>query len=142
MRLVSVVMGTNSDEARMRESQKLLSYGFRYFETQTMYEPDTALKAADIWYAEADTVDLAVVEPVIITIPRGSYNDIEAELKVRKVIEAPIARDAQLGELVLRLHGDVVHRAPLVALEEVPEAGLFARAMDFVVLFFKQLLSA
>lgn len=141
MRLVSVVMGTNSDEARMRESQKLLSYGFRYFETQTMYEPDTALKAADLWYAEADTVDLGVAEPVIITIPRGSYNDIEAELKVRKVIEAPVARGAELGELVLRLHGDVVHRSPLVALEEVPEAGMFARAMDFVVLFFKQLIS-
>ena len=141
MRLVSVVMGTDSDEARMRESQKLLSYGFRYFETQTMYEPDAALKAADLWYAEADTVDLGVAEPVIITIPRGSYNDIEAELKVRKVIEAPVARGAELGELVLRLHGDVVHRSPLVALEEVPEAGMFARATDFVVLFFKQLIS-
>lgn len=141
MRLVSVVMGTSSDEARMRESQKLLSYGFRYFETQTMYKPDTALKAADLWYAEADTVDLGVAEPVIITIPRGSYNDIEAELKVRKVIEAPVSQGAELGELVLRLHGDVVHRSPLVALEDVPEAGIFARAMDFVVLFFKQLIS-
>ncbi|MFK7915700.1 MAG: D-alanyl-D-alanine carboxypeptidase family protein [Pseudomonadales bacterium] len=141
MRLVSVVMGTNSDEARMRESQKLLSYGFRYFETQTMYKPDTALKAADLWYAEADTVDLGVADPVIITIPRGSYNDIEAELKVRKVIEAPVARGAELGELVLRLHGDVVHRSPLIALEEVPEAGMIARATDFVVLFFKQLIS-
>ncbi|MGI9325427.1 MAG: D-alanyl-D-alanine carboxypeptidase family protein [Pseudomonadales bacterium] len=141
MRLISVVMGTGSDEARMRESQKLLSFGFRYFETQSMYEAGVPLKTADLWYAEADTLDLGVSEQVIVTIPRGSYNDIEAELKVRKIIEAPVAQGDELGELVLRLHGEVVHRAPLMALEDIPEAGIFTRGIDFVVLFFKQLIS-
>lgn len=141
MRLISVVMGTSSDEARMRESQKLLSYGFRYFETQSMYEADVPLKTADLWYADVDTLDLGVAEKVIVTIPRGSYNDIEAELKVRKIIEAPVTQGDELGELVLRLHGEVVHRAPLIALEDVPEAGIFSRGVDFVVLFFKQLIS-
>lgn len=141
MRLISVVMGTASDEARMRESQKLLSYGFRYFETQSMYEAAVPLKTADLWYADVDTLDLGVAETVIVTIPRGSYNDIEAELKVRKIIEAPVAQGNELGELVLRLHGEVVHRAPLIALEDVPAAGIFSRGIDFVVLFFKQLIS-
>lgn len=141
MRLLSVVMGTKSDEARMRESQKLLSYGFRYFETQSLYEAGVPLKEAEIWYADADTTQLGVEEAVVVTIPRGSYNDIEAELKVRRVVEAPITRGEKLGELILRLHGDVVHRAPLVALEDVAEAGIFSRAIDFVVLFFKQLIS-
>ncbi|MEM1230453.1 MAG: D-alanyl-D-alanine carboxypeptidase family protein [Pseudomonadota bacterium] len=141
MRLISVVMGTKSDEARMRESQKLLSYGFRYFETQRLYEAGVPLKEAEIWYADADTTQLGVEAPVVVTIPRGSYNDIEAELKVRRVVEAPISAGDKLGELILRLHGDVVYRAPLVALEAVPEAGMLSRAVDFVVLFFKQLIS-
>jgi D-alanyl-D-alanine carboxypeptidase (penicillin-binding protein 5/6) len=141
MRLLSVVMGTKSDEARMRESQKLLSYGFRYFETQSLYEAGVPLKEAEIWYADADTTQLGVEEAVVVTIPRGSYNDIEAELKVRRVVEAPVTRGEKLGELILRLHGDVVHRAPLVALEDVAEAGIFSRAIDFVALFFKQLIS-
>ncbi len=89
MRLVSVVMGTDSDQARMRESQKLLSYGFRYYETQSLYEADVTLKEQEIYYAEADTISLGVAENVILTFPRGYYKDIEAELEVPKVVQAP-----------------------------------------------------
>jgi D-alanyl-D-alanine carboxypeptidase (penicillin-binding protein 5/6) len=141
MRLISVVMGTKSDEARMRESQKLLSYGFRYFETQKVYDPNVTLKTADLWYGESDTVALGLKEEVLVTIPRGSYDSLDAELKVRKIIEAPIKAGDELGELRLKLYGDVVHRAPLHALVDVPEAGMFSRLWDFVVLFFKQLIS-
>lgn len=141
MRLISVVMGTKSDEARMRESQKLLSYGFRYFETQKLYDAGTPLKTADVWYGEGEDVQLGVSEDVIVTVPRGHYNDLEAELKVMKVIEAPINAGDELGELRLALEGEVVYRAPLIALGEMEEAGVFARMSDFVYLFFKQLLT-
>ena len=141
MRLISVVMGTKSEEARMRESQKLLSYGFRYFETQKVYDPQVPLKSAELWYGESDSLELGLAEPVVVTIPRGSYDDLEAEIKVRRVLEAPISQGEELGELRLKLYGEVVHRAPLQALADAPEAGMFSRLWDFLRLFFKQLIS-
>ena len=141
MRLISVVMGTDSDQARMRESQKLLSYGFRYFETQSLYEADVPLKEQELFYGEADTVSLGVSEEVVITFPRGYYKDIEAELMVPKIVEAPLSTGQEVGEIRLRLHGDTIYKAPLVALSDVPEAGMFAQMSDFVSLFFSQLFS-
>jgi len=142
MRLVSVVMGTDSEEARMRESQKLLSYGFRYFETQTLYEAGVPLKTTKLWYGEADELELGLSAPVSVTIPRGHYEDLEAELVVPKVLEAPVAEGDTLGELVLSLHGDEILRAPLIALEAATEAGAFARLMDWFNLFFSDLFGA
>ena len=141
MRLISVVMGTDSDQARMRESQKLLSYGFRYYETQALYEANVTLKEQELYYAETDTVSLGVAEEVVLTFPRGYYKDIEAELVVPKVVEAPLASGDEVGELKLRLHGETIYEAPLIALQAAPEAGVFSRMGDFVALFFEQLLS-
>jgi len=142
MRLVSVVMGTESDEARMRESQKLLSFGFRYFETQKLYEAGVPLKTAPLWYGEAEEVEMGLAEPVSVTIPRGHYNDLKAELKVVRVIEAPLAEGDELGELILSLYDEVVYRAPLVALQGAPEAGMFSRFSDWLTLFFRDLLGS
>lgn len=141
MRLISVVMGTENDQARMRESQKLLSYGFRYYETQSLYEPGVALKNQKLYYGEIDSVDLGVAEPVILTFPRGYYKDIEVELEVPKVIEAPLAKGDAVGQMQLRLHDEVLYEAPLVSLQDVPEAGIVGRVGDFVSLFIDQLLS-
>ncbi len=139
MRLISVVMGTDSDEARMRESQKLLSYGFRYFETQSLYEADITLKEQDLYYGEMETVGLGVAEDVVVTFPRGYYNDIQAEMKVPKVLEAPLVKGDEVGELRLRLNEETIFTAPLVVLEDVPEAGMFSRFADFLALFFGSL---
>ncbi len=141
MRLISVVMGTDSDEARMRESQKLLSYGFRYFETQRLYEAGVPLKTAELWYGEADQIELGAAEDVYVTIPRGHYDDLEAELSIPRVIEAPVAAGDEVGELRLRLGDETVHKVPLVALAAAPEGGLFSRLGDAVYLFFSNLFS-
>jgi D-alanyl-D-alanine carboxypeptidase len=139
MRLISVVMGTDSEEARMRESQKLLSYGFRHFETQRLYEAGVPLKTAELWYGDADEIELGVVEDLYVTIPRGHYDDLEAELQVARVIEAPVSQGDEFGEVRLRLNDETVHRAPLVALAAAPEAGLFARAGHAIYLFFSNM---
>jgi len=141
MRLISVVMGTDSDRARMRESQKLLSYGFRYYETQSLYEADVALKEQELFYGAEDAVGLGVTEDVVLTFPRGYYKDIEAELVVPKIVEAPLDQGQKVGEIKLRLNGDIIYEAPLVALQQVEEAGMFSRMADFISLFFSQLLS-
>ena len=141
MRLIAVVMGTDSDQARMRESQKLLSYGFRYFETQSLYDAGVNLQDQEIFYADVETASLGLEEPVVLTFPRGYYDDIEPELVVPKILEAPLKKGDKVGELTLRLHGDVLYEAPLVALEDIPETGFFGRIGDFLYLFFSQLLS-
>ncbi len=141
MRLISVVMGTDSDEARMRESQKLLSYGFRYYETQSLYAAEVMLKEQEIFYGEAETLSLGVAEDVTVTFPRGYYNDIQAEMVVPKVLEAPLSKGDEVGELKLRLNDEIIYSAPLIALEDAPEAGIFSRMGDFLTLFFASLFS-
>jgi len=141
MRLISVVMGTDSDEARMRESQKLLSYGFRYFETQKLYDGEAPLKTAEVWYGSQGSVELGVADDVHITIPRGTYEAIKAELEIPKIIKAPLEAGQVLGELQLALHGETIFRAPLVALAPVAEAGIFTRLWHAVYLFFSSLLN-
>ncbi|MEQ8858452.1 MAG: D-alanyl-D-alanine carboxypeptidase family protein [Pseudomonadales bacterium] len=142
MRLISVVMGTDSDEARMRESQKLLSYGFRYFETQRLYQGGVPLKTADLWFGEADQVELGVSEDVYVTIPRGHYENLQAELLIPKVVEAPLAEGAEVGTLRLRLEDETVLTVPLVTLSAAAEGGMFSRLSDAVALFFSNLLSS
>ena len=141
MRLISVVMGTASENARMQESQKLLSYGFRYFETQMLYDAGVPLKTARIYYGATEELELGLTEPVNVTIPRGSYDDLSAELVIPNTLEAPVPEGAELGELVLTLGDEEVHRAPLVALGAIEEAGVFSRLADWVSLFFADLFS-
>ncbi|MEM8769562.1 MAG: serine-type D-Ala-D-Ala carboxypeptidase, partial [Pseudomonadota bacterium] len=130
-----------SENARMQESQKLLSYGFRYFETQMLYDAGVPLKTARIYYGETEELELGLTEAVTVTIPRGSYDDLAAELVIPNTLEAPVAAGAELGELVLTLGDDEVHRAPLVALGAIEEAGIFSRLSDWLSLFFADLFS-
>ncbi len=139
MRLVSIVMGTSSDEARMRESNKLLSYGFRYYETRRLYGAGERLRVSDVWRGQAGEVGLGLAEAAYITIPRGHYGDLEAEIEQQRVLRAPIDEGEQLGMLRVKLGDDLVYEAPLVALEPVTEAGFFKRLWHSVVLFFREL---
>lgn len=141
MRLISVVMGTDSEEARMRETQKLLSYGFRYFETQRVYEGGVPLKNADLWYGESDEIALGTAEDVYVTIPRGHYEDLKAELEIARVIEAPVSAGDELGEVRLMLEDQTVYRAPLVALADAPQGDILSRLGDAIYLFFHNLIS-
>ena len=141
-RLISVVMGTESEEARMRESQKLLSYGFRYFQTNHLYEAGVPLKTARVWYGKRKEVGLGAAEAVTVTITRGAYEQLKAELVVPNAIEAPIAEGQEIGRLVLKLGPEIVAEVPLVALEAVEEAGLFARIWDFLLLLFANLFAS
>ncbi len=139
MRLISVVLGTESEEARMRESQKLLSYGFRYFETQKLYDAGVPLKTSRIWYGETEDIQIGLAEEVFVTIPRGHYEDLKAELSVVKTIEAPVAAGQELGELRLHFADELVLSAPLVALQEAKEADMFSRLLDGAQLIFRDL---
>lgn len=135
MRLISVVMGTSSENMRERETQKLLAYGFRYFETHQVYAAGAELSQARVWGGEVDTLRLGVADAVTLTIPRGQRNNIEAVMNINQVIKAPVRTGEELGEIVVRLGEEELLRQPLVALEAIEQGSLFKRLWDAMLLF-------
>lgn len=140
MRLISVVMGTSSEEARARESQKLLAYGFRYFETLKPYSSGDVLNEPKVWGGQRESMKLGIRDDLYITIPRGQAQRLTAKLNVNKVIKAPIALGQSMGVLQISLDDEVLAERPLVALEAVEQGGFFKRLWDAIVLFFMGLL--
>ena len=136
MRLISVVMGAENDDSRVRESQKLLTYGFRNFETSTIYEESEIVKAAPLFYGVEEVISLGVSENVSVTIPRGSYEKLEAQLKVPKIIEAPVRKGDVLGELLLMMDEEAIYRTSVISLENYEQAGFFSRFSDYLELIF------
>ncbi|WP_461519904.1 D-alanyl-D-alanine carboxypeptidase family protein [Porticoccus sp.] len=142
MRLISVVMGTSGEEARARESQKLLAFGFRYYETGKVYSKGDVLQEnTRVWYGVEDTVNLVSPEDVYLTIPRGSKDQLEAKILVDETIEAPLLDSQPLGRLTVSFEGEQLLDTPLVADRSVEEAGIFSRMWDAITLFFKSLFS-
>ncbi len=141
MRLISVVMGAKSQSARETETQKLLAYGFRYFETHQLYSVGDELTDAKIWAGAEDAVKLGVERDIHLTIPRGKHEDIKAVISLNEVIKAPVTKGKEYGELVVTLDGEELLREPLLALQSVEEGGLFKRLWDAIVLFFTSLIN-
>ena len=140
MRLIAVVMGTKSEEARMRETQKLLTYGFRYYETHKLYSAGDLLNSSPLWGGKKALLNLGVKNNMYITIPRGQQESVKAQLQVDDVIWAPVENGQEYGTVIVELDGEKIVQAPLVALESVDEAGFFARLWDKLKLFFVQLI--
>ena len=136
MRLISVVMGAENDDARVRESQKLLTYGFRNFETSTIYEESEIVKSAPLFYGVEEVISLGVSQNVSVTIPRGSYEKLEAQIKVPKIIEAPVRKGDVLGELLLMMDEEAIYRTSVISLENYEQAGFFSRFSDYLELIF------
>ncbi len=137
MRLISVVMGTDSENARGQASQALLSYGFRFFETHRLYGASDALINARIWKGEQEQVSLGLESDLYVTIPRRQYNDLQARTEVNRLVEAPIAPGDILGKVIVDLGGEPITEVPLVALAEVPEGGIIRTAIDYVLMLFE-----
>ncbi|NQZ81490.1 MAG: serine hydrolase [Colwellia sp.] len=136
MRLVSVVMGTDSERARRVESKKLLTYGFRFFETYTPYKAGEKFVANRVWMGDSKEVDLGILVDTPITIPRGQRKNLKANFELTKQLTAPLAKGEIVGKLFLQLDGEDIAEYPLVALQEVNEGGMFSRLVDYVKLQF------
>lgn len=136
MRLISVVMGTSSENARAQETQKLLNYGFRYYQTHTLYTAGQSLSESQVWGGALDSVQLGLATEVIVTIPRGHKSELKAEISVNDIIHAPVNVGEEFGRLVVKLDEKIIVDEPLVALEPVPEGGFFKRIWDMIKLFF------
>lgn len=139
MRLITVVMGTDSEQARARESQKLFTYGFRFYETYTAYPAGTALAEVDVWMGRQRRLGVGPAQDLVLTIPRGSHDSLQAEMVVNPDILAPVTKGDPLGSVTVRVDQQVLLEKPLVALDTVEQAGIFTRLWHHILRFFSNL---
>ncbi|MCP4288401.1 MAG: D-alanyl-D-alanine carboxypeptidase [Gammaproteobacteria bacterium] len=137
MRLTSVVMGTDSEDARARESQSLLNYGFRFFETHQLYEAGAALSRTRVWKGAKESLALGLKSALHVTIPRRQYKNLKANMSVDPLLIAPIRKDQVLGSVEVSLEGQTITSVPLIALEQIDEGGIFQTLKDTALLWFE-----
>ncbi len=141
MRLIAVVMGTESEDARAIESQKMLAYGFRYYETWRLNDAGQTFASVPVWSGRRDTLDLGIDGEVLLTIQRGRGGDLEASINVDEVIYAPIEAGQVMGSIDISLDGEVVHSDEIIALRAVERGGVMKRMTDWFSLRFNELLA-
>ncbi|MCX7066681.1 MAG: D-alanyl-D-alanine carboxypeptidase [Methylococcales bacterium] len=138
MRLISVVMGTKSSKARADENQKLLNYGFRFFESHRLYEGKKPLKDAKLWKGAENTIPLGLAEDLYATIPRRHYNELKATIVVDKKIAAPVKEGDKYGSVNVELKGEIVSQKDLIALKSVEKGNILYRAYDSIMMMMEK----
>ncbi|MFN2338075.1 MAG: D-alanyl-D-alanine carboxypeptidase family protein, partial [Gammaproteobacteria bacterium] len=136
MRLITVVLGTRSEEARAVASQSLLNYGFRFFETHKLYEAGNELTQARVWKGALEQAPLGLGEDLFVTIPRGQYDRLDASMTLDSRILAPVQNGQTLGNVHVRLGEHLVAERPLLALAGVEEGSIWQRLVDEARLYF------
>ncbi len=139
MRLICVVMGISASsgrqgaQARADQSQALLNWGFRQYETLALKEPDQIVKKPRIWKGREKYLPIGVSETFFITIPRGSQKNLSLEIRLPDNIEAPVDAGQRLGEMHAVLDGEKQTTRPLVAMESIPRGGFFRVLIDVLI---------
>ena len=137
MRLISVVLGTRSDEARSSESQKLLTYGFRFFETHRLYKANETLTTARLWKGAQEQLALGLADDLYLTIPKGQYKNLNANMNLDARITAPIKKGQHFGSVNVSLDDEQYAKRELVALTDVDKGNLWNNLIDEVKLLFE-----
>jgi D-alanyl-D-alanine carboxypeptidase (penicillin-binding protein 5/6) len=135
MRLVSAVMGSASESSRASESQTLLNYGFRFFETVQLYEAGQELARGQVWKGLDEEVTLGLSEALFVTIPRGRYDELEAQVQMQPQLIAPLEAGEIVGTINVQLGDELIANRNLVTLGAVEEAGFFGSMWDSVRLW-------
>lgn len=136
-RLISVVLGTNSDTARTQESQKLLNYGYQMFDSQRMYTKGQVIAAPQIFKGTQNTIKLGFDRDIWLTLPREKFTGITATLSTTQPLLAPLQPGQKAGIMKLVRDGKTLAEIPVVALEDVKVAGFLGRGWDAIRLMFK-----
>ncbi|PXW99262.1 penicillin-binding protein 6 [Sphaerotilus hippei] len=136
-RLLTVVVGANSKEARATESQKLLNWGYSAWDTVKLYDARQTITTAPVWKGTSNTAKLGLNQPLFITIPRGEAAQLKPQLTRTDPLMAPITVGQQIGTLKVMSGSKVVAQVPVTVTEEVPAAGIFGRAWDSLRLMIK-----
>jgi len=136
-RLLSVVLGAGSDAARASESQKLLNYGFQFYDTVQLYQNGQSVSSVKVWKGAEDKVAAGFVADQYVTLPKGQAEKLKLMLETNEPLVAPVARGQRVGVVKVALEGKPVGEFPLVALADVAPASFFGRMWDSIRLWFK-----
>ena len=136
MRLIAVVIGTKSEDAREAEDQKLLNYGFRFYQTHRLYSADKPLTTVRVWKGDTEQLPLGLKKDLYVTVPRGQYNSLNASMVIDTTITAPVEKGQQLGTVKVVFKDHSVAERPLVSLSSIAEGGLWQRLTDEVQMLF------
>jgi len=139
MRLVAVTMGSPTDNARALDNQRLLNFGYRFFESHSIYKGGKVISKARIWLGQDKFVPLGISSDLHVTIPSGQYKNLKANMEMFYPIKAPIRRGQQLGQIVVRLNNNVIQQKPIVALQNDNVGGLWTRFSDYFGLVFHRI---
>lgn len=138
MRLISIVMGAPSDEMRAQDSQKLLTYGFRFFQSVKLYNANTPLTTARIWFGDRSRVSVGVARDLYATVPVGRNSGMKNKLTFTPNLSAPIKKGEKVGEIEVVLNDKTIAQAPLIALEEVSKGGVWRKLIDHTSRWFEK----
>ena len=137
MRLISVVMGGRTFKGRETESKKLLTWGFRFFETVAPLKAGKEFASEPVWFGDSDRVSLSVEKDAYLTIPRGRMKDLKASYVLNNTeLHAPLSKNQVVGTINFQLDGKTIEQRPLVVMNEVKEGGIFGRLFDYIRLMF------
>ena len=137
MRLISAVLGGHTYKGRETESKKLLTWGFRFFETVSPLKAGKDFASEPVWFGDTDNVQLGVDKDVYLTVPRGRAKDLKASYILSNTeLHAPLQKNQQIGTINFQLDGKIIARQPLVVLNDVKEGGFFSRIIDYIKLKF------
>lgn len=137
MRLISIVLGTASDKTRIAESQRLLNYGFRFFDTRRVYAAGEQISEARMWMGEQESIALGVAEDLYLTLPRDAFEELHSQIEVSDYIRAPTRIGDELGRSVLTSGDRVLEEVPLLALQKVEQGGLLLRMRHSIMRYFQ-----
>ena len=142
MRLLAVFLGEPNDSTRADDSEKLLNYGFRFFETHQLYKSGQTISELPLYKGLVDKVSVGLTENQFITIPAGQYQRLTVSTKNPSYLQAPIKKGDKVGELVVQFDHNVILSKPLFALQDIESGGFYTRTKDSIRLAFKSWFSS
>lgn len=138
MRLITVVLGEPSDTARTEDSMRLMTYGFRFYETHKLFSTDKPVVQARVWKGKNTNTQLGIVQDMYVTVPTGQYKKLLPTLTLKNPLQAPLVKGQTYGSINITLNGQVIASEPLIALEDNPQGSFLRRASDMVQFNFKK----
>jgi D-alanyl-D-alanine carboxypeptidase (penicillin-binding protein 5/6) len=136
-RLLSIVLGAASENARANESQKLLNWGYTAFDAVRLFDASQPVATPVVWKGAVNTLKLGRLEPIVVTVPAGSASKIKTQVARPEPLVAPFAKNQPVGTLQVTLGDQPLAEVPLVTLEAVEQAGILGRAWDSIRLWIK-----
>ncbi len=134
VRRISIVLGAATDAARASESQKLLNYGFQFFDSKLVYKQGQSINQLKVWKGNENQVAITVSDDLFLTVPKGEYANVKATMSTTQPLIAPIKKGQVVGNIKFTLNGNVIHEHNLVAAKSIEAAGILGRAWDSIKL--------